>query len=311
VLIIDAHCDTALSAYEQSAEIYRNNFQLDIERLLKSGERVQFFAAFADPSLYKNNSLTRVLAIIDKVYQAHEQYKAQFSVCTSTQQIGQALKKGRVAAILSVEGGECLNGELSVLRQLYRLGVRSMLLTWNYRNLLADGAEVLNGAGLTAFGKEVVSEMNRLGMIIDVSHLCEASFHDVISLTTKPVIASHSNARAVCDHCRNLYDAQLLDIKANGGVVGINFYPQFLNQSGKASIDDVVRHIEHICSLTGEDHIGIGSDYDGIECTPEGLEGTQCLPALFDRLAQLNYSTRLIEKIAGLNFMRVIKQIIQ
>lgn len=310
MLIIDAHCDTALSAYEQSSELYRNDFQLDIERLLQSGERVQFFAAFSDPALYRNNSLTRVLAVIDKVYQAQEQHKEQFTVCTSTQQIGQALKNGRVAAILSVEGGECLNGELALLRQLYRLGVRSMLLTWNYRNLLADGADEQNGAGLTAFGKQVVREMNRLGMIIDVSHLCEASFHDVMSLTEKPVIASHSNAKAVCDHQRNLSDSQLLAIKANGGVVGINFYPWFLNKEGKANIDDVVSHIEHICSITGEDHIGIGTDYDGIEFTPVGLEGTECLPALFDRLAQLNYSTRLIEKIAGLNFMRVIKQIL-
>ena len=185
-----------------------------------------------------------------------------------------------------------------------------MLLTWNFRNLLADGAEEEHGAGLTDFGKQVVAEMNRLGMIVDVSHLCEASFQDVISLTSKPVIASHSNARAICDHVRNLNDYQLKAIAANGGVVGVNFYPKFLNNTDKASLDDVVRHIEHICSVTGENHIGIGADYDGIDFTPEGLEGAQCIPALFERLEQLNYSTGLLEKIAGLNFMRVIKQIL-
>ncbi len=310
MLIIDAHCDTALSVYEQGAELYRNSFHLDIERLLQSGERVQFFAAFSDPVKFRDNALARVLSIIDEVYRAQEQHEKQFAVCTNAQEIGRAIREGKVAALLSVEGGECLNGELSILRQLYRLGVRSILLTWNYRNLLADGAEVEHGGGLTGFGKQVVAEMNRLGMIIDVSHLCEASFHDVISLASKPVIASHSNARAICDNVRNLNDSQLKAIAANGGVVGINFYPRFLNNTDQAGLDDVVKHIEHICSITGENHIGIGADFDGIECTPEGLEGTQCIPALFERLEQLNYSTGLLEKIAGLNFMRVIKQIL-
>lgn len=311
MLIIDAHCDTALSAYEQDTELFRNRFHLDIERLLQSCERVQFFAAFSDPVKFRNNALARVLAIIDKVYLAQEQHGDQFAVCVNTQEIGRALKIGKVAAILSVEGGECLNGELSILRQLYRLGVRSMLLAWNHRNLLADGAQEEYGSGLTGFGRQVVKEMNRLGMIIDVSHLCEASFHDVMSLSSKPVIASHSNARAICDNVRNLNNSQLSSIQNNGGVIGINFYPWFLNNTDKASMDDVIRHIEYICSVTGENHIGIGADYDGIECTPEGLEGAQCIPALFERLSQLNYSTALIEKIAGLNFMRVIRQILQ
>lgn len=310
MLIIDTHCDTALSTYEQEAELYRNRFHLDIERLLQSGERVQFFAAFSNPVKYMNNALARVLAIIDQVYQAQEQHGDKFAVCLNAQDIGRSLKNGKVAAILSVEGGECLNGELSILRQLYRLGVRSMLLTWNHRNLLADGAQEEYGAGLTSFGRKVVKEMNRLGMIVDVSHLCESSFNDVVAITSMPVIASHSNSRAICDNVRNLNDSQLNSIQTNGGVVGINFYPWFLNNTDKASIDDVVRHIEYICSVTGENHIGIGADYDGIECTPDGLEGTQCLPALFERLSQLNYSNALIEKIAGLNFMRVIRQIL-
>lgn len=312
MLMVDAHCDTALSVYEDDnvGDLYENRFQLDIKRLMATGPRVQFFAAFADPRKYRNDTLSRVLSILDVLYDAQENYEDKFSVCKSADEIEKALSHGKIAAVLSVEGGECLNGELSVLRQLYRLGVRSMLLAWNYRNLLADGAEVEGGAGLTLFGKQVVSEMNRLGMIADVSHLCEASFDDVMSVTTKPVIASHSNAMAVCRNCRNLTDRQLSDIKANGGVVGVNFYPYFLNNTDKADIDDVIRHIEHICSVAGEDHIGIGADFDGIECTPSGLEGTERIPALFERLLQLNYSETFIEKFAGLNFMRVIRQIL-
>ena len=311
MLIIDAHCDTALSVYEDNGDLYENNYHLDIRRLLETGSRVQFFAAFVNPRTYMNNTLARVLSIIDVVYTAQEKYNDKIKVCHSASDIEKAISEKRVAAILSIEGGECLNGELSVLRQLYRLGVRSMLLTWNYRNLLADGAEEVYGAGLSAFGRQVVAEMNRLGMIVDVSHLCEASFNDVLSLTTAPVIASHSNSKFVCDNERNLTDAQLLQIKKNGGVVGLNFYPYFLNNTENADIEDVIRHIEHICSVTGEDHIGIGADFDGIECTPSGLEGTQCIPVLFDRLLQLNYSSSFIEKLAGKNFMRVIEQILK
>lgn len=310
MLIIDAHCDTALSLLDLKADLYKNSCHLDLKRLLGPDKRVQFFAAFANPSKYRNSSLTRVLSILDYVYRAEEQYRDKMSVCLNAQDIENAVVSGKVAAILSVEGGEALNGELSVLRQLYRLGVRSMLLTWNHRNLLADGAEEKHGAGLSEFGRQVVAEMNRMGMIVDVSHLCEASFNDVLELSSAPLIASHSNGKAMCSHPRNLSDSQLNDIKNTGGVVGINFYPYFLNNTGKASIEDVVRHIEHICSITGEDHIGIGTDYDGIECTPEGLEGPHCMSALFERLIKLNYSSSFIEKFAGLNFLRVIKQII-
>ena len=310
MLIVDAHCDTALSVLDAGADFYENNFQLDIKRLCETGERLQFFAAFADPGTYRNNELSKVLSILDQVYTAGEKYPDKLEVCLGAHDIDSAISSGKVAALLSVEGGECLNGELAVLRQLYRLGVRSMLLAWNHRNLLADGAEEINGGGLSAFGRQVVAEMERLGMIVDVSHLCEASFNDVMSLVSKPVIASHSNARAVCDNPRNLYDRQLIQIKNNGGVIGINFYTYFLNNTAKAYIDDIVRHIEHICSVTGEDHIGLGTDYDGIEATPDGLESTHLLPVLFNRLAQLNYSNDFIEKFAGLNYMRVIRQIL-
>ncbi len=310
MLIVDAHCDTALSLIDSEGDLFENDCHLDLKRLLSSDERVQFFAAFANPSKYKNNTLTRILSIIDYIYRAQEQYQNKMAICLDAQDIEKAVLGGRVAAILSIEGGEALDGELSVLRQLYRLGVRSMLLAWNHRNLLADGAEERYGAGLSEFGRQVVTEMNRLGMIVDVSHLCEASFHDVMELTTAPVIASHSNAKAICDHPRNLTDRQLTAIQENGGVTGINFYPYFLNNTDKAATEDVIRHIEHICSVTGEDHIGIGTDYDGIECLPAGLEGPHLLPSLFNRLLQLNYSSTFIEKFAGLNFLRVIRQIL-
>jgi membrane dipeptidase len=311
MLIADAHCDTALSVQESGADFYENDFQLNLKKLCDTRDRLQFFAAFAYPVQFRNNELTKVLSIIDQVYLAEEKYPDKIKVCLDAQAIDKAVLDGKVAALLSIEGGECLNGELSVLRQLYRLGVRSMLLAWNHRNLLADGAEETNGGGLSEFGRQVVSEMERIGMLVDVSHLCEASFNDVMALVSKPVIASHSNARAVCDNPRNLRDPQLLAIKNNGGVIGINFYTHFLNNSPKATMDDVLRHIEYICSVVGEDHIGIGTDYDGIESAPDGLDSTHLLPALFERLARLNYSESFIEKFAGMNLMRVLRQVLK
>jgi membrane dipeptidase len=310
MLVLDAHCDTASALLDQKADLYENNCHIDLKRLLAAGERVQFFASFSNPVKFRNSSLLRVLSIIDFVYNAQELYGDKMSVCLNSRDIDDAIAHGKVGAILSVEGGDALNSELSVLRQLYRLGVRSMLLTWNHRNMLADGSLETNGAGLSDFGRQVVTEMNRLGMIIDVSHLCEASFHDVVELSAAPVIASHSNAKSVCSHPRNLSDEQLINLRNVGGVAGITFYPFFLNNSDNALVDDVIRHIEHICSITGEDCIGIGSDFDGIECVPAGLEGSQCLTVLFERLLKLNYSESFIEKFAGKNFMRVIRKIL-
>lgn len=310
MLVLDAHCDTASALLDQKADLYENNLHIDLKRLLATGGRVQFFASFSNPVKFRNNDLSRILSIIDTIHLAQEQYADKMSICFNFSDIEEAIIHGRIAAILSVEGGDALNCELSVLRQLYRLGVRSMLLTWNRRNLLADGAHEIHGAGLSDFGRNVVAEMNRLGMILDVSHLCEASFREVLELSAAPVIASHSNAKAVCNHPRNLSDIQLKKLKQKGGVVGITFYPYFLNNTDKADMDDVIKHIEHVCSIIGEDHIGIGSDFDGIDSVTAGLEGTHCLPRLFERLLTLNYSERFIKKLAGRNFMRVIQQVL-
>ena len=311
MLILDAHCDTASVLLDKKADFYENNSQIDLKRLLATGERIQFFASFSNPFKFQNNSTLRILSIIDYIYKAQEQYSDKMSICLNSKDIDEAIAHDKVGAILTIEGGDALGNELSVLRQLYRLGIRSMLLTWNHRNLLADGSLETPGAGLSDFGRQVVAEMNRLGMIIDVSHLCEASFQDVLELSASPVIASHSNSKSICVHPRNLSNEQLVQLKNKGGVVGITFYPFFLNNSESASIEDVIRHIEHICSVVGEDNIGIGSDFDGIECVPSGLEGTQALPFLFERLLKLNYSESFVEKFAGLNFMRVIRQILR
>ncbi len=311
MIIVDAHCDTITELLQNGQELRQNNCHIDINRLKQYNGYVQFFAAFISPDQARMGALSCVLSIIDKLYLEIENNKNDIMLCRNYSDITHALQNKKIAAVLSIEGGEALEGNISALRMLYELGVRAMTLTWNPRNQLADGVGEKNtGGGLTSFGREVVGEMNRLGMLVDVSHISEAGFWDVINLTSAPIIASHSNAKKICGHARNLTDEQLLALKKNGGVPGLNLYPVFLSNSGKASIKDAIDHIEYILALTDENTLGLGADFDGIDSTPEGLEGVQHMGTLFNELLRLNYSEDIVRKIAGENFLRVIKDVL-
>lgn len=309
MLILDAHCDTLSEVLGKKIDLYQNDGQLDLKRLVENKNSVQFFAAFIKPG-HSAYALTEAMKLIDVLKQAAEKYEGIMEIALNAQDIRRIVSSGKVAAVLSIEGGDALSGELSVLRMLYQLGVRALGLTWNYRNQIADGVLDDTGGGLTPFGKSVIYEMNRLGMLIDVSHINKKGFWNVIELSKKPIIASHSNAQTLCGHIRNLDDNQLLAIKDNGGVTGMNFCPAFLTEGQQATIDDVIRHIEYIAGLIGPEHIGLGSDFDGIGRTPVGLEGVQCLPDLINRLLRLNYTKEQVEMIAGGNFMRVIQEVL-
>lgn len=309
---VDAHCDTITTIMETGEVLKNNKGHVDLDRLKQYDSYVQFFAAFISPKHAKMGALRRALDIIERLYREIEINKNDIMLCRNYNNIIFAMQNHKVAAVLTIEGGEALEGSISVLRILYELGVRAITLTWNYRNQIADGvADGSTNGGLTPFGREVVAEMNRLGMMVDVSHLSEAGFWDVINTTSVPIIASHSNAKKICDHRRNLTDQQLLALKKNGGVTGINLCPEFIANNGKAEMKHVIAHIEHIVGLTGEDTLGIGSDFDGIEGTPEGLEGVQGFTDLINELLKLNYSEALINKIAGENFLRVIKAVVK
>lgn len=311
MIVVDAHCDTITTIMDTKETLLENKGHIDLKRLLRYDGFVQFFAAFISPSHAKMGGLCRALNIIDRLYHEIELNSDNIMLCCNYNDIMKATSHGKVAAVLTIEGGDALEGSISALRILYKLGVRAITLTWNHRNQIADGvADSVTGGGLTPFGIEVVDEMNRLGMLIDVSHLSEGGFWDVLKHTNYPVIASHSNAKKICGHRRNLTDQQLMALKNNGGVTGINLYPDFLNDGGKASLLDVIKHIEHIVSLTGENTIGLGADFDGIDSTPEGLEGVETLDKIFNELLKLNYSQQLVDKIAGKNFLRVIERVL-
>jgi Zn-dependent dipeptidase, microsomal dipeptidase homolog len=307
-LIADAHCDTASEALDRNESLYRNSGHIDIERMKLNENHLQFFAAYIDQEKYKDYPIHRLFSILDYIYMQMEEH-GSFSICRNYDEIMQAFENNKIASIISIENGSVLQGQLSALRMFYKLGVRSICLTWNYANEIADGVKDARlDRGLTSFGREVVLEMNRLGMLVDVSHLSEKSFWDVMETAKAPLMASHSNSKAYCSHPRNLNNDQLNAIKLNSGFVGINLYPVFLNDSGKASLDDIVRHIEHIVSIVGEDHIGLGTDFDGIESLPEGIGGLQDINRIFERLLALNYSNSFVEKFAGDNLVHIIKQ---
>ena len=311
-IVFDAHCDTISRILDTKQDLNRNTCHLDLKRMQKYKGYIQFFAAWIAPVYAPHSSLKRGLQIIDELYMQVGKNREMIEVVTSHKEALEAVNNNKVAAFISVEGGEVLHGDIRVLRMLYRMGVRSLCLTWNRRNEIADGvSEEQTNSGLTNFGTEVVKEMNRLGMIIDVSHLSTAGFWDVIHTTTQPVMASHSNSRELCGHKRNLSRQQFEAIIKNDGMVGINFCPEFLRDGGNAGMVDIIKHIEYFMSLGGENHIGFGADFDGIDETPANIKGVEDIEGILNELLRLNYSQEQVEKIASGNFMNFSGKILK
>lgn len=299
----DAHCDTISRILDKKQSLLENDGHVDLKRLNSQGCFIQLYAAWIDPAYEPCGSLTRFIDIADKFYTETEKNGVRVIKNAADVDLG--------GAVLSVEGGSALCGRLSVLRMLYKIGVRAITLTWNGRNEIADGiGEGQNAGGLSSFGRAVVGEMNSLGMLIDVSHLSQRGFWDVASLSQQPFIASHSNAKALCGHFRNLADEQITEIIKRNGFIGINFCPDFLNEGG-ASITDIIRHIEYIMSLGGGNVLGFGADFDGIDSLPKGIEGVQDMNKVIAELCKLNYSESLINGILYANLHRAIKQILK
>jgi len=310
LLVIDAHCDVITKIMDSNEELYSNSCHLDLQRLKKYNGFVQFFAAYVAPSYSPDNAYKRCIDIINKYESEMAKNTEHIVPATKYQHIANAIDSGKIAAVLTIENGSVLENDIKKLDELYNLGVRSICLTWNGSNCIACGVggDNLEG-GLTPFGIGVVKRMNELGMLVDVSHINEASFWDVINTSAAPIIASHSNAKKQCAHRRNLTDGQFKALVKNNGVTGINLCPPFLNESGTADINDVLRHIEHFMSLGGENNIGLGADFDGISSTPKDIQGVQDLGSIFEALLCKNYKEEQVKKIAGLNFLRVLKQV--
>lgn len=308
MLICDAHCDTIQKILDQNKELYENDRHVDIKRMQQAGIAVQFFAMWVQAPL----GFSRCVDMLDKFYIEQEKNSEHMDVIRCAEDIDNALQNNKIGAVLTVEGGEALDGRLSRLRALYALGVRGMTLTWNNRNLLADGADEGEfSAGLSNFGREVVAEMNRLGMFIDVSHISERGFWEVVEASKTPVIATHSNAKALCAHRRNLSDDQIKVIINTGGAIGLNFYNEFLAEGREAHIEDVLAHIDYMLSLGAEDVLGFGGDLDGVEELPQGFGGVQDYNLVIEGMLKMGYNESLVRKITLGNMLRYLKQVLR
>lgn len=305
--VIDAHCDTASEILDSNEELLSNSRHLSLEKLNNYNSYIQFFAAWIDKN--SKNPFLRAVEILDKIKQEVRKNSEIIEEITSLQDVKNTILKGKHGAVYSIEDARALCGSVASVRAFYDLGVRAITLAWNDDNEVTDGIASVRCAGLTAFGKEVVREMNRLNMIVDVSHITEKGFWDVLDVSESPVMASHSNAKKICSHRRNLSDEQLTAMINNKGIVCINIYPEFLSDNKRANVDTVISHIDHILSLGGENHIGLGSDFDGVDCLIEDFHGADDYYKLFDKMSKIGYSDELINKITHENFLNFIERI--
>jgi membrane dipeptidase len=316
----------------------------DLPRLRAGRVGAQFWSVFVPCSYVGSAAVTATCQQIDAVYAMVERYADDLVLVTSADGLDAVLAgDGPIGSLLGAEGGHCIDNSLGVLRAFYRLGVRYLTLTHNQNTDWADSAtdEPRHG-GLTAFGRAVVTEMNRLGMLVDLSHVAATTMHDALDTTTAPVIFSHSSARAVCAHPRNVPDDVLTRLPDNGGVCMVTFVPYFLNpvthawssevkaaaaQAGvdtrdlaaldafeetyptpapPATLDDVVAHLEHVREVAGIEHIGLGGDYDGVPLTPVGLEDVSGYPRLLDALRRRHWSEDDLRRLTSGNVSRVL-----
>ncbi len=300
--IFDAHCDTMCRLLEKGQSLENASGMVSAPMMREYKSYIQVFAAWVDGE----NPLMQAIMLRDKFMT--ETKNSSLRIIDSKDALEDIRNNSGYGAILSLENGSALHRNIEMVDVLYRLGFRLITLTWNGSNELGFGAVDSLGGGLTPFGKEVVKRMNSLGMIIDVSHLSEKGFWDVAECSVMPFVASHSNAKAICNHPRNLTDEQIKEIISRRGVIGINLYDSFLSDDGSSDINKVIEHIEHIMSLGGENSIGIGTDFDGISKSAKGLENVSCLKKLSDELSAHGYSEEQIDKIMYSNFERLFME---
>lgn len=312
---IDMHCDTISVSLDAGCSLIENPFCLDIKRLKKAGSAVQFFACFTNAGTEGEKRWDKAYKRTDDMIRfAYSFENSDFKILTDMKEIGGKQENPSVSGVLTVEEGGILNGYLERLESLYDRGIRLMTLTWNYENCIGypnSRDERTMGKGLKKFGFDVLARMNELGMIIDVSHLSDGGFEDCIRYSRKPVVASHSNARSLCRHPRNLSDEMIKKLGDKGGVAGLNFYSVFLSDNGKADTRHIAEHARRMIQKGGEDVVAIGTDFDGFERTelPRGIADAADIDCLWSSFRKAGITPRQIDKIAYGNIERVINDV--
>jgi membrane dipeptidase len=355
VLGVDAHNDTVQRILIENVDISQRltDGTLDLPRLREGGMHVPFFALWVPSYYHGAEAVRRTLDLRDAMQRVFDKYPDQIELATSAHDVERIVGEKKIAAILTAEGGHQIDDDMAVLRIYRRMGILSMTLTHTRKNHWADSStDKPEHNGLTEFGKQVVREMNTIGMIVDVSHVSDKTFYDVLQVSTKPVIASHSSSFSYSDVPRNMKDEMFRALAKNGGVVGVNLGDSFLNQkdaeglkqriaqrnelepglngealdqfaaakylesgfahpkAGHATVEDAAECIDHIVKVTGIDHVGIGSDFDGVPGLPQGLEDVSKMPALTAALLRRGYTEAGVLQIMGGNFLRVMREVV-
>lgn len=355
-IVVDTHADSVTRIIDNGEDlgVRTSRGDIDIPRMKEGGLDCQFFSIWPAREYRDYGFFKRSMDMIDAYDAFVEKYSAVLRPARTVADIRSTVGGGRIATLMGVEGGHAIENDLRALSMFARLGVRYMTLTWSFSTDWA-GSSGDSGGGLSPFGKDIVREMNRLGIAVDISHVSDKTFYDVLAASTKPVIASHSSCRALASHRRNMTDDMLRALAAKGGVVGINFYPRFLDDEvakemtaleerldpqfkkveaqyagnptkiwlaktdieraearkiRRVTISRLADHIQHAVEVAGVDHVGLGSDFDGIDVEVEGLEDCSKLPALTAELLRRGLSETDVKKILGENFLRVFEQII-
>jgi membrane dipeptidase len=363
VLVIDGHADTPQRFVDEGWDFTSSldGGMLSLASARQGNLAAEFFAIWVEPTQWKGRFAHRTLSLIDGVLEQVRKHPQELQLCTSSQDILTAYKEGRFAVLLGIEGGHSIENDLALLRLYYRLGVRYMTLTWANTNEWADSSgdlkspKIQHHNGLTAFGRDVIHEMNRLGMMVDVSHVSDATLAHVLEVSQAPIIASHSSARALTAAPRNLTDEQLREIASKEGLVMVNFYPAFIDDTWRlawaalrpelqaaqaelaaeytakglpvpytisglldrefaarlprAPFSSLIDHIDHVAKTAGIDHVGIGTDFDGIPSLPEGIDSAADLPKVTAALMERGYTADDMRKLLGGNLLRVFSAV--
>jgi membrane dipeptidase len=364
-IVVDTHADTPQRFLDEGFDIGstdpKDNGHISLDKARAGNLGAEFFSIWVEPS-YKGQYAHRAVDLIDSVYEQAVRHPDRMMMAFSVADIERAHKQKKLAALMGIEGGHAIENDIRLLREFYRLGVRYMTLTWSNTNEWGDSSGDINDPkvqhhdGLTDFGKQVVLEMNRLGMMVDISHVADKTFYDAIATTKAPVIASHSSARALTNAPRNMTDDMLRAVAKNNGVVQVNFYSAFVDEDYRKANDalakdrdaavaafvekhkaegkpvtyveydqverewtakvprpplkSLVDHIDHIAKVAGIDHVGLGSDFDGVSgATPAGIDSAADLPRITQALLDRAYSPADIRKILGGNLLRVFGEV--
>ncbi len=325
-ILIDTHNDTPSFTVAGSDIGNAPRNHTDIPRLRQGGVGAVFFSVYvAGTYVDGNHSANRAMQMIDTVqHDVIDRYPDTFVPAFTAADIERAHKHGKIAALMGLEGGHAIEDSPRLLRDYYRLGVRYMTLTHTNTNSWADSSgdvtkdSVQHHNGLTPLGKDIVHEMNRLGMMVDISHVADKTFYDALETSSAPLIASHSACRAITNVPRNMTDDMIKALARKGGVIQMNFYCNFISQKAadapktapvRATLDDLLAHIDHVRDIAGIDAIGIGTDFDGITCAPIGLDDVSKFPNLTRALLQRGYSAKDIRKIYGGNTLRLMRAV--